>query len=184
MRKCVVFGVALLAALSLTLPSQASAQGVYVGAGATIPMGDYGDYANTGWMGVGGVSFPLGQENLSIFGEGYYGGNGHSDYEGDKTSLYGANAGVELDLAPEGEAGIYLFGQVGLMVHKYTSDEFSEYDDSETGIAFGGGAGYSMPLGGMTGWVEGRYMQGQFDGGNTSFVGIIAGIAFPLGGEG
>ncbi|MFH1763927.1 MAG: hypothetical protein ABIF09_07025 [Gemmatimonadota bacterium] len=187
MRKCVVLGIALLAVLSITLPNQASAQGVFLGAGVTVPTGDYkdfgdGDGAKTGYMAVGGVSFPIAGESLSIFGEGFYGQNSH-EYEGDKTNLYGAMGGVMIDLAPEGEAGLYFFGQAGMLVHKYSSDDFSEFEDSETGLAFGGGAGYSIPLGGMFGWVEGRYMQGQFDDGNTSFFGVFAGISFPVGGS-
>ena len=185
MRKCAVFGVALLALLSLTFPNQASAQSVWVGGGATLPVSDYGGYASTGWMGVGGVSFPIGQEKLSLFGEGFYGQNSH-EIDGDKTNLYGAHGGVMIDLAPEGGAGIYLFGQVGFMVHKYTSDDFPEFDESDTGLAFGGGGGYSFPVGSFTGWVEGRYLQGQFDGedGNTAFAGVMAGVSFPLGGNG
>jgi len=184
MRTCIVATLAALAALSLSCPTQTAAQGVWVGAGPTFPTGDYGEYANTGWMGFGGVSFPIGQENLYLLGEGFFGQNGH-ETDGDKTSLYGAMGGVEIDLAPEGEAGVYLFGQVGFMVHKYTSDEFSEFEESETGFAFCGGGGYAVPLGSVTGWVEGRYLQGQFDweDGNTSIFALVAGIAIPLGGS-
>jgi hypothetical protein len=188
MRKCALFSVALLAVFSLFPADTASAQSVFIGAGGTFPTGDYADFgdgdgANTGFLTFGGVSFPLNEDGLSIFGEGYFGSNSH-EYEGDKTNLYGGMGGVPYDMGSEGEAGLYFIGQVGLMVHDYKkSDEFAEFEGSETGLGFGGGAGYGFPLGSINGFVEGRYMQGQFDDGNTSFFGAFAGISFPVGGN-
>ena len=89
-------------------------------------------------------------------------------------------AGLLYDFTPAVAGGIYVFGEAGLMVHKYSSDE-SE-GDSETGFAFGGGAGYGFPMGDTEIFVEGRYMQGNFDYGNTSFFGIVGGVALYLGG--
>jgi len=180
-RKCAVVCSVLLLAGTLILPGRASAQSVFLGAGATVPTGDFGDYAKTGFLGIGGVTFPIGPEGLALLGEGYFGQNSH-ELEGDKTNVYGAMGGLVYDVSPEGEAGPYLFGQIGLMVHKYSSDEDPELDDSETGLGFGAGAGYGFPLGGVNAWVEGRYMQGQFDYGDTGFFGIMAGISIPLGG--
>jgi hypothetical protein len=187
MRKCALFSVALFFALSFSIPTPVQAQGAFLGAGATFPTGDYADFgdgdgANTGFMAFGGLDFPLNQEGLSVFGEGYFGVNSHDLYDGDKTNLYGAMGGVLFDFMPDGP-GPYAFGQVGIMVHDYKSDDFPEAEGSETGLAFGGGAGYGFPLGGVNGFVEARYIQGQFDDGNTSFFGIFAGISFPLGGD-
>ncbi|MBT8398829.1 MAG: hypothetical protein HKO65_03860 [Gemmatimonadetes bacterium] len=184
MRKCAVFSVALLAVLSFMLPTQASAQGAFVGAGVTFPTGDYSDFgdgdgAKTGWLTMGGVSFPLADGGLSVFGEGFFGSNSHEE-EGDKTNLYGAMGGVLFDAAEEGEAGLYAFGQAGFLVHSYKSDSFEE--GSETGLAFAGGAGYGFPLGGVSGWIEGRYTHALFDDGNTTYFGFLAGLSFPLGG--
>jgi hypothetical protein len=185
MRKCALFSVAPLVALSFLVPAQLSAQSVFLGAGAGFPTGDYADFgdgdgANTGFLAIGGVTFPVSEGRFSVLGEGFFGSNSH-DYEDDKTNLYGAMAGLLFDTSGEGEAGIYAYGQAGLMVHSYKSDSFEE--DSETGFAFGGGAGYGFPLGGLNGWVEGRYMQGLFDDGNTTFFGVLAGLSFPLGGD-
>ena len=188
MRKCALFSVAVLSVLSLMLPTQVVAQSAFVGGGITIPNGDYSDFgdgdgAKTGYMAMGGVSFPIGEGNLSVFGEGFYGMNDH-EHEGDKTNLYGAMGGLLLGLAEEGEPGPYVFGQVGFMVHDYKSDDSPSEEGSETGLGFGGGAGYSVPLGSLTGWAEGRYMFGKFDDGNTTYFGILAGLSFPLGGDG
>lgn len=188
MRKCALFSVALLAVLSFAIPTQVSAQSAFLGFGGTFPTGDYSDFgdgdgAKTGYMAIGGLTFPLGDGNLSVLGEGFFGMNDH-EYEGDKTNLYGAMAGLMFSAAEEGEAGIYAFGQGGLMVHDYKSDDFAEFEGSEKGFAFGGGAGYSFPLGSLSAWVEGRYILGLFDDGDTSYAGIMAGLSFPFGGDG
>lgn len=193
MRKCVVLCVAALAVLSFTLPSQASAQGVFIGVGPTFPTGDYADFgygddgAKTGWMAGGGVNFPLGENGLYGFVNGLYGSNSH-EHEGDKTNLLGGFGGIEYVFAEPGEAGPFIFGEVGFLKHSYKSDEHSDHEDSSSGLAFGGGAGYSFPLGSMNGWVLGQYVQGQTSDdetgdGNTTFFGIMAGVSIPLGGS-
>ena len=184
MRKCVVLGVAALAALSLSLPSQASAQGIFLGAGTAIPTGDYGNYADVGWIVDAGVSFPINENGLLLFADGMFGSNKHGDFEGDKTNLLGGFGGIEMVFAEPGEAGPFIFGQVGFLNHDFKSDDYPEDEGSDTGLAFGGGVGYGIPIGGLNGWVLGRYIQGQFDGpdGNTTFLGISAGVSIPLGG--
>lgn len=185
MRNRTAVGLAALAVLFLAFTDQASPQEVFFGVGATVPMGDYkdfasGDGAKTGIMAIGGVSFPIYEERLSVYGEGFVGRNGH-DYEGDSSDLYGATGGALYDFARQGEPGIYVFGQVGLMVHKEKSEDFPEFETSHSGLAFGGGAGFSFPFGGIGAWIEGRYMRGQFEDWNTSFFGGMAGISIPLG---
>jgi hypothetical protein len=186
--------VAALAVLSFTLPTQVSAQGVFIGAGATIPTGDYSDFgdgdgAKTGWMVEGGFAFPLGESGLAGFVEGLYGSNSH-EHEGDKTNLLGFFGGVEMVFAEEGEAGPFIFGEIGYLRHSYKSDEHSEWESDSSGIAYGGGAGYSIPLGeSLNGWVLGRYIIGHTgddeyeDDSKTTFIGIMAGVSIPLGGS-
>ena len=41
MRKCAALALALLTVFCISLPSQVSAQSVWVGGGVTLPMGDY-----------------------------------------------------------------------------------------------------------------------------------------------
>jgi len=181
MKKCVPALMLLPAMMVFLAPRDAAAQGVYFGAGATFPTGDYGDYAKTGYVGVAGISFAVGPRGLSVFGEGFFGQNSHKDVDGDKTYPYGAMGGLLYDLSPQNEGGIYLFGQLGALVHKYSSDE-SE-GSSDTGFGFGGGAGYGFSLGGGTTlFLEGRYMQGNFDDENTTFFGLVGGVALSLGG--
>lgn len=189
MRNCAAVALALLAIFSLSLPDQVFAQGAWVGVGPTFPTGDYADWHNTGFTTVAGVGFPVGPEGLGIFAEGYYGQNSidDDDYPGAKTSPFGIMGGASYSLNPEADAGLYVFGQAGLMVHRWSADNY----DSETdnGFAFSGGAGYGFPIGGFEGFVEGRYTHGRFssdeydDSWSTAYFSIVAGVYFPLGGE-
>lgn len=168
----VAFAVALFA-----LPVALSAQSIYAGAGLTIPMGDFGDYADTGWMGVAGVTVDIGESGLWAYGEGFYGQNNHSDIDGDKTNPYGAMGGVGYDFGDGESLGFYVFGGVGLLVHKYSSDDFE--GGSESNFGYQAGAGVGVPLGDSFGlWGEGRFMGAS----ETTFIGILGGISIQLGG--
>jgi hypothetical protein len=189
MRKCVVLLVAALAILSFSLATEASAQSVFLGAGATIPSGDYGDYADVGWIAEAGISFPVGEQGIFLFADGLYGSNSHSDHEGDKTNLLGGFAGIEKAFMNEDGAGPFIFAEVGFLRHSYRSDEHSEWEEDDTGLAFGGGAGYGLPLGeNLNGWILGRYIRGQYSGDegyedwNTAFFGVMAGVSIQVGG--
>jgi hypothetical protein len=187
MRKYALLSVVFLALLPFSPSTPLAGQSVYFGGGATIPTGDYGDYADPGFMVIGGLEFPVGPEGLSVFGEGFFGQNGHSDFEGDKTQPYGAMGGLLYSFSPDADASLYAFGQAGILVHKYSSDDFE--GDSESAFGYGGGVGYGFPLGGVRGFVEGRYMSASFDdelGGSssTAFFALFAGVSIGIGGEG
>jgi hypothetical protein len=197
MRKPVLFVLALFAVSLLVVPNQLSAQSIFLGGGATFPTGDYGDYADVGWLAEAGFSLALGDGPWSALVTGIYGGNGHSYDEAtpepygsddDKTSLLGGLVGVEYSFSEAREAGPFLFGEVGLLRHKYepaddgpTPEPYGE--ESETGFAFGGGIGYSVPFGRVSGYALARYLNGRFDDGNTAFFGVMAGVSIPLGGN-
>jgi hypothetical protein len=177
-------------ALALLAAVPSAAQTVFFGAGPTFPVSDYGDYANTGFLAIGGLLLPVGAGPASLVVEGFYGQNGHTEEAGSgKTNPLGVMGGVVLDFSGEGEAGPYVFGEAGLMVHKYSPEQGD--GDSETAFGFGGGAGYGFPLGGLSAWVEGRYMSASFDAEagtassseTTAFMGIVAGVSIPLGGN-
>jgi hypothetical protein len=170
----------VVALLALLVPMHVTAQSIWFGGGGSFAVSDYNVYANTGFLLTTGVSVPVGQEGLSLFGEGFFGQNSHDD-AGDKTNPYGFMAGVELDLANEGRAGLYFFGEVGVLFHKYGSDTFEE--STESGLGYGAGAGWHFPLGSINGWVETRAMNASIDGEKTSFVGVLAGVSVPVGGN-
>jgi hypothetical protein len=56
-------------------------------------------------------------------------------------------------------------------------------EGSGSGLAATAGAGVGIPLGGVTGFVEGQYLTGfgdEIDG--TDLFAVSAGVSFPLGG--
>jgi hypothetical protein len=174
----------LLAALGLFVgTTSASAQFLFVGGGGTFPMSDYGDYANTGFLFVAGGGIPLSDAGLNVVAEVFYGQNSHSDIDGDKTNPYGVMGGLEFDFPTGSDLQPYVFGEAGIMVHKYSSD--TSEGDSQSAFGYGGGAGLGFPLGGVNGWVEGRLMNAAFDEAgtsyNTMFAAIVAGISIDLG---
>lgn len=165
-----------------------AAQFVYVGGGPSFPMSDYGDYANTGFQLVGGVGVPIGDAGLNVLGEFSYGQNNHTDASGGgKTTPITVMGGVEYDFGGE-DASInpYVFGQAGILWHRFVPDTGDSESDSAFG--YGGGAGVGFPLGGVNGWVEGRITNASIkddvsnESFNTMFAAIVAGISINFGG--
>ena len=168
------------AALLLVTAASAQAQSpvLFLGGGATIPSGEFGDYAKTGWMANAGVMFPVGGKGFMVGAEGMYGSNKH-DFEGDKTNLTALNGVLLYRFGDMAKTGFYLVGTGGAMSHSYKSEEFPEDEDSDWKFAWSGGAGVDIPFGGSKSfWVEGRYMARS----DTKFIAILAGIAIGLGG--
>ena len=173
-----------LAFVGVMAPAPTAAQiTVGIGGAATIPTGDYGDYANTGWMGSVGITAPVGSSGLGVAVDGFYGSNNHSDIDGDKTNLLGVTGSLGYAIATGGSMMPYVFGSLGFMKHSYKSDTYPDLEDSVSGLAFGGGAGVSFPLGSINGNVQGTYLMGSGDIDGTQFFAIGAGIGIPIGGD-
>jgi hypothetical protein len=172
---------ALVAFLGLAVHAQSSAaQSVYLGGGGSFPISDFGDYTDTGFLLVGGGAYPIGEGALAVNLEGFFGQNGHSG-NGDKTNPYGVMGGLIYGFGdPEVGPAPYLFGEAGIMWHKYSSG--TAPDSTDSGFGYGAGAGVSIPVSSIDTWVEGRIMNGRIDGSNTMFVGAVAGVSFSLGG--
>ena len=152
-----------------------------VSGGASLPMGDYADYAKTGYVAAVGLMFKVGEKGLSVGAQGLYGGNSHSDYDGDKTTLLGALGTVAYRLGDPAKPGVSLVGNIGMLQHKYSSDQFPDEEGSSSGVAFGGGAAFMVPRGNMNLYAAVRYLTASIDGYSTSFVPITAGVTIPLG---
>jgi len=191
MRRMIACSLALAFGLSLSLASDASAQAVaYFGGGATIPTGDFaefpdggGDGASTGWMGFAGVYFPIGDTGFSPGIQGYYGRNNH-DFEGDRTDLYGAMATGGFAFGdPDASARPFVAGGLGTLTHSYKSESFPTAEGSTTSFAAQGAAGLSFELGSVGGMVVASATKGFGDNSDTSYIGIAAAIAVPVGGS-
>ena len=170
------------ASLALFAPADSSAQATgFLSAGAAVPIGDYGDYANTGWLAQGGVGFAVGTGGVSAGVGGFFGSNSHTT-DGDKTNLYGAMAFALFTMGEEGSVQPYVFGGPGFMTHSYKSESFPAAEGSESALAAAAGAGVNIPVGGLTGYLEGMVLSGFGDLEDTKLVAVSAGVNIPLGG--
>ena len=185
------------AALVFAVPSQVEAQTtLYLGAGGGFPSGDFSEYAKTGFLGVGGVLFNIPSvANLGAGVEGFYGSFSHDDYDlgtipttsanfssvagaaaSDKTDIYGVMGIVDYGFDTGGALKPYVFGGLGLLVHKYKTD-IADLSESKSyfGYQFGAGLAFGISKS-MSIFGEGRYM-GATD---TQLWALLAGLAFEL----
>jgi hypothetical protein len=180
--KRLVSAALALALVAVMAPSQSSAQvSIALSVGPTFPMGDFGEFAKLGFIGIGGVTVPVGASGLVVGAHGFYGSNSHED-EGDKTNLLGALGSVGFAFPTSGSMMPYIFGGLGLLKHSYKSEDFPEFEGSESGLAFGGGAGVGFTLGVIQGSLDAFYLMGSGDVDGTDLFGVTFGIGFPLGG--
>lgn len=172
-----IMGV-VLAATTL-LVGTASAQGpstwVFAGGGATMPMGDYGDYAKTGFMADVGVGRNFGSGRVFAFADIFYGKNNH-ETDGESTTLIGGGANIGIS-STAAKARPYAYVGLGMQNHKFNSDGAGD-GESETKAYGRGAVGVSLGAGKTTFWIEAGLVQGfGGDDGNTGYVPILAGVS-------
>lgn len=170
MRRLVIGASSLAAALVLGA-APASAQ-FYIGAYASLPSGDFGDAANTGFMAEVGVQlFESANEKLSFYVSGAYGMNGTDSDDVDFTQIMGLGH-VVYDLTSGASATPYLIGSAGYLSLK---TEVGDASNTEGGLAFGGGVGLGFS---SRFWVEGRYMTASIEDATISQLLIGGGVSF------
>ena len=73
---------------------------------------------------------------------------------------------------------MYFFGQAGALNHQFKAAGSSGYgSDSEVKLAVGAGAGVDIPVGGVSLFIEADIIAR----GDTKFVPLQVGLAFPVG---
>ncbi len=175
-----ITAAAVLALLALPATSQAQGAFLWAGAGLAIPMGDYGDATDAGWLGTAGVGVNVGDSGFGVFGEGMYGQNSLTStspgLDDGNVKVFGAMAGVIYRAGDPSTVGPYAFGGGGLLVVDVVDL------DSESNFGFEFGVGLDVPLGGNFGvWIEGRYLGSTGDT-DVDIIGILAGVGVGLGG--
>ena len=173
------FGLVLLAVMALAIvASPASAQNIRwgVGAGLLMPMGDYGDFDKMGFTGGLGGTYTL-PGGVGIRADVSYGTTGEkSGITDHSTKIMGGMASVVYAFGSAGPKP-YVLGGLGLSNVKVSAGGSSV---SETKVAFGFGAGVSLPMGtgGSRLFAETRYTSVSTTGSSTTFLPIVVGISF------
>lgn len=160
-----------LAVLLFAGASAANAQYVFVGGGASIPIGDFKDAgAKTGWIAQGGVGYEIGSKGLWVEAEGWFGSHKYSNVAG-KTDLLAGIAAVGYSFMPAKKVSPYVVAGAGFMRAKSAGV-------SSTKFAYTGGAGLGFKLNRtVLFWIEGRLLGTK----DAKLIPISAGFTFNFG---
>jgi hypothetical protein len=183
----IVRGAALAALFIVAGTSGAQAQEAVesrkffsVGAGATVPFGDFKEEAKTGFLTGLGFGSGIGSGNLFLLGTGFYGKNnvaegedddhGQDEHGEDTFSLLGGS--VNLGLMGSGEA-VRPYGYVGLGMQR-VEQKGEDHSDGAENEAFGNAVvGLSIGRGNTRFWIQG----GAVLGGEHTYIPISAGVS-------
>jgi opacity protein-like surface antigen len=174
------FGLAILAVMALCAVAvrPATAQNIRwgVGAGLLMPMGDYADIDKLGFTGgVGGTYYLPGGVGIRV--DATYGTTSEkSGVLAHSTKIAGGMASVVYAFGSTGPKP-YVMGGLGLSNVKISAGGTSA---SETKVAFGFGAGVSLPMGtgGSRLFAETRYTSVSTSGSSVTFLPLVVGISF------
>jgi opacity protein-like surface antigen len=175
------FGLVLLAVLALCVIAvrPATAQNIRwgLGAGLLLPMGTYGDIDKLGFTGGLGGTYQL-PGGVGIRVDASYGTSSEkSGVAAHSTKIIGGMASVVYAFGTAGPKP-YIMGGLGLSNVKI--DVTGGPSGSETKVAFGFGAGVSLPMG--TGssrlFAETRYTSVSTSGSSINFLPLVVGISF------
>jgi opacity protein-like surface antigen len=182
-------GAAALASTLALSPLQAQANPIAFGvvAGASVPLGDFGDFAKTGWHAGGLVQWNAPAIPLGIRGEVVY----HSF--GSETTV-GADD-VDFNLITATVNGVFMFPMTepatvrpyiigGGGWYREDCSDCGASSDAENKGGINVGAGVQIPLSGFAGLIEGRWHMifdsdsDIPDSSNSMFIPISVGLLF------
>jgi len=179
----IVLVVGTILALGTTVAQAQVSLGV--GGGVSIPLGDFGDAAKTGWNGLASIGYDM-PSGLGVRGDFYY---GQHSFEGSvpsgvsaKWKLAGGLGNVLYSFGGAATAHPYIIGSIGFMDLKATASAGgASASASETKVTFGGGAGVKFKAGSRASvFVEGRYLTINTSGSNANFIPITLGVSFGI----
>ena len=179
-----LLGAALMATVGAA-PALAQTAKFSVGGGLTLPLGDFGDAASTGWHGLAAVGFQPANLPVGFQLDGMYqrfGVEGAPDnFDGHTQVIQGtANVVYTFTTAEASTFHPYLIGGVGIYNAKPTGDDFTAIvgDESSTDFGVNAGAGFDFMAGSVGLFVEGRFHNVFSDGSDATFIPISVGVRF------
>jgi opacity protein-like surface antigen len=141
MKRCVSFAVAVLLCSTVAAPVAGQTPVMlFAGAGPSLPVGDFGDLADTGWMAGAGLLLLLGESGAWVGAEGIIGRNAVKDVSDMDWELLGGGGLLGYTFNPTAALAPYVFASAGVL-----SLKVSEFDsESEFSYGVGGGATYRL----------------------------------------
>lgn len=168
--------------LAVATPAVSQAQvSLYVAAGPSIPIGDLGDVAGTGYVVAGGFTVPLGENGLWTGAEGTYGRNSIDSgpfQDSGSVQLFGAMALLGYTIPTESTIHPYVWGGAGLLRAKRDLDNVTDDPEADTDFGFQAGVGTTFGHGTVRPLIEARL---ETAGSDKQFFAIDAGATFALG---
>lgn len=170
----------------------ASAQGAEfsIGAGASVPLSDFGDVAKTGYHGLVGISFAPSSFPLGFQFDGQYHRLKQDADIGNRTNQIIMGTGnliYKFKTSEDSKFRPYLIAGAGIYNFKLVSGDdvagpgVGNTGNTTTDFGLNGGAGFDIKAGGVGFFAEGRFHDVFSDGPNTKFIPITVGIR--LGGN-
>lgn len=175
----------VLGALAMTaVASRAEAQAyIFFGGGASVPVGDFADYAKTGWLVQGGLGIDLGSKGAFLEGEAFFGSNSHENTSfKEKTNIIAFMGALGYSFGGDNaKVSPYVLAGAGILGHQFRSNNPAEVEGTETKFGYTGAVGLNFRLNAKARfWIEGRYIGSS----GTAVIPLMAGVTIDLGGGG
>jgi opacity protein-like surface antigen len=177
--KSMLKGAAVLAVLAAVSAAPAYAQGVTfgLGGGVSLPLGDFGDAAKTGWNGQASIGFQPASLPVGIQIDGNYMRNSFDGTDGHNQIIAGtANAVYTFKTSETSKLHPYIIAGAGAYNEKVDLGDVGS--GSETKFGVNGGAGFNFMAGSMGAFVEGRFHNIMTTGSSTNLVNVNLGLRF------
>lgn len=190
------FAVVALTARAAAAQAPVNPFGFGVSAGAAVPTGDFGDFVKTGYSVDGLITLRAPALPVSFRGEVGYSRFAFKDAVLEESGVSGnlrfisgvANVVLGVPAGPTAIVRPYLIGGIGLYNGRSSASSggVTVNGDSQNDIGFNGGAGIEIPLSGITGVGEVRFVSVRTKGDdenatlpvNANHVAIRFGIRF------
>ena len=183
LRGATALALSSLAFLPVTASAQSSTNPVRFGAtaGATLPVGDFGDVADVGFHLGALADFRFAGSPVGMRIDGQWHRNAISDFDANSDIIFGAASLTFEPTAPGSSVVPYALGGIGVYHVKLGGDALAGVASSElteTKAGFNVGGGFKFKLSGFDTFVEARFHTVGTSDSRTNFVPISFGIIF------
>jgi hypothetical protein len=171
---------AVLTASAATAPLFAQGAEFSLGGGATLPLGNFDDFAKLGWHGTGAVSFVPQNLPVGFQIDGTFSRLSDETPLDVKSQLIYGTGNVVYKFKSSGDTKFrpYLIGGAGVYNLDAKGDDVPSGIESVTKFGLNAGAGFDFKAGSAGVFVEGRFHNVFTEGDNTNFIPFTVGVRF------